>query len=183
VRASYITKAKIEEKSRNRNRVRETRGDRLAEHTTTRHQTPPSHPPMYALSPLLSYLILCTAVRDNSPMQVHALNSRHTMPSDDGGSPVCGEPAPTPAQEPADTAGEVVSPEQRKVRRRRKRKEAAASEAESRLSFADELGDEEEEEAAAASPRASLGALTAGRFEAEAKASRKRSSSSSSSPC
>jgi hypothetical protein len=111
-------------------------------------------------------------------MQVHALNSRHTMPSDDGGSPVCGEPAPTPAQEPADTAGEVVSPEQRKVRRRRKRKEA-----ESRLSFADELGDEEEEEAAAASPRASLGALTAGRFEAEAKASRKRSSSSSSSPC
>ena len=71
-----------------------------------------------------------------------------------------------------DTAG----PEQRKIRRKRKSKEVAASEV--RLSFADELG---EDEAEAASPRASLGALTAGRFEAEAKASRKRSSSSS--PC
>ena len=103
------------------------------------------------------------------------------MPSDRRASQpvVCGEPAQAPAQEPTDAA-EVVSPEQRKVRRKRKRKEAAAGEAESRLSFADELGDGEEEEAAA-SPRASLGALTAGRFEAEAKASRKRSSSSSSS--
>jgi hypothetical protein len=135
------------------------------------------------LSRLEQGLGLLSAI--TAPCKFTRLNSRHTMPSDDGGSPVCGEPAPTPAQEPADTAGEVVSPEQRKVRRRRKRKEAAASEAESRLSFADELGDEEEEEAAAASPRASLGALTAGRFEAEAKASRKRSSSSSSSssPC
>ena len=69
-----------------------------------------------------------------------------------------------------DTAG----PEQRKIRRKRKSKEVAASEV--RLSFADELG---EDEAEAASPRASLGALTAGRFEAEAKALRKRSSSSS----
>ena len=82
--------------------------------------------------------------------------------------------APAAASEPEDVAEEVVSPEQRKARRKRKRKEA-----ESRLSFADELGDGEEEEAA--SPRASLGALTADRFEAEAKASRKRSSSSSSS--
>ena len=82
--------------------------------------------------------------------------------------------SPAAASEPGDVAEEVVSPEQRKARRKRKRKEA-----ESRLSFADELGDGEEE--AAASPRASLGALTADRFEAEAKASRKRSSSSSSS--
>ena len=82
--------------------------------------------------------------------------------------------APAAASEPEDVAEEVVSPEQRKARRKRKRKEA-----ESRLSFADELGDGEEEEEA--SPRASLGALTADRFEAEAKASRKRSSSSSSS--
>ena len=83
-------------------------------------------------------------------------------------------PSPAAASEPEDVAEEVVSPEQRKARRKRKRNEV-----ESRLSFADELGDGEEE--AAASPRASLGALTAGRFEAEAKASRKRSSSSSSS--
>ena len=83
-------------------------------------------------------------------------------------------PSPAAASEPEDVAEEVVSPEQRKARRKRKRKEA-----ESRLSFADELGDGEEEEEA--SPRASLGALTADRFEAEAKASRKRSSSSSSS--
>ena len=83
-------------------------------------------------------------------------------------------PSPAAADEPEDVAEEVVSPEQRKARRKRKRKEA-----ESRLSFADELGDGEEEEEA--SPRASLGALTADRFEAEAKASRKRSSSSSSS--
>ena len=104
------------------------------------------------------------------------------MPSDSRASQpvVCDEPAQAPAQEPTDTAEDDVSPEQRKVRRKRKRKEAAAGEVESRLSFADELGDGEEDEAAA-SPRASLGALTAGRFEAEAKASRKRSSSSSSS--
>lgn len=106
------------------------------------------------------------------------------MPSDGRAahSTVRGEPAPAPAQEPGDTTEEVVSPGQSKVRRKRKGKEAAspASEAESRLSFADELGGGAEE-AAAASPRASLGALTAGRFEAEAKASRKRSSSSS--PC
>ena len=76
---------------------------------------------------------------------------------------------PTAATEPA--AEEVVDPEQRKIRSKRK-----SEPGEVRLSFADEMGDEAEEEAA--SPRANLSALTAERFEAEAKASRKRSSSS-----
>ena len=99
-------------------------------------------------------------------------NQAPTSPACEGA--VGDDPAPAAANEPGDVAEEVVSPEQRKARRKRKRNEV-----ESRLSFADELGDGEEE--AAASPRASLGALTADRFEAEAKASRKRSSCSSSS--
>ena len=74
--------------------------------------------------------------------------------------------------ESADTIELTTSSAERKIRRKRKRKEAAASEA--RLSFADVLG--VEAEGGAASPRASLGALTTERFEAEAEASRKRSS-------
>eukprot|EP00908_Phaeocystis_cordata_P003520 Transcript_13860.p2 GENE.Transcript_13860~~Transcript_13860.p2 ORF type:complete len:371 (-),score=90.90 Transcript_13860:593-1705(-) len=79
---------------------------------------------------------------------------------------------PADAASPTSAGGEGTTEQQRKVKRKRKSKEV-----ESRLSFSDELEDSEE---SSSSPRVSLGALTAERFEAEAAASqRKRRSSSS----